>query len=108
MKLRKHKDNRTYKINWTERTPRVVETHVGRGGKTERVVTGGDFKPKLAVLVTGQNPTATLNAFLFGRDRTNILADIRQHYPEFCWRGCDTRVKATCVLGIVQPNLPTV
>lgn len=91
MKIRRHQGNKSYKITWFQRTPNA-----------------GGIHPQPSVYTIGQNPTATLNAFLFGRDRTNILADIRQHYPEFCWRGCDTRVKATCVLGIVQPNLPTV
>lgn len=78
MKLRKHKGNKHYKITWSQRTPRVIETHVGGGGKSERMVTGGELLPRQAVYTTGQNPTATLNAFLFGRDRYNIQARIEE------------------------------
>lgn len=71
MKLRKHQGNKFYKITWSQRTPK-------RGGKSERVVAGGGLILPRVVYTTGQNPTATLNAFLFGRDRTNIAARIEE------------------------------
>lgn len=78
MKLRKHKGNKHYKITWSQRTPRVVESHLNSDGTLRKVVTGGDFIQHRPVYTTGQNPTATLNAFLFGRDRYNITARIEE------------------------------
>ena len=74
MKLRKHKSNKNFKIRWSQRTPVVIETHVVRGsGATQKVVTGGELQPREAIIATGSNPTSVRNAFLFGRDRTNII-----------------------------------
>lgn len=78
MKLRKHKGNKHYKITWSQRTPRVVESHLNSDSTVRKVVIEGELVPKRPVYTTGQNPTATLNAFLFGRDRYNITARIEE------------------------------
>lgn len=82
MKLRKHKGNKLFKITWAQRTPVVIETHSNSDGTTRKVQRGGESQPRQSVIAEGHNPTSTLNAFLFGRDRTNILAQIREITPE--------------------------
>lgn len=84
MKIRKHRNNKTFRISFTTRTPNRTETHLNSDGTTRKVVVEGSVSPRQHVLATGSDQPSVLRAFLFGRDASNIALSI---YNPLVWTG---------------------
>lgn len=82
MKIRKHKNNRTFLITFSTRPASRTETHLNSDGTTRKVVTEGEFPLKLnRVWAIGSCWQSVRNAFLFGRDANNVATIVREAIP---------------------------
>lgn len=70
MKIRKHKSNRTFRIDFQTRPFPVVKNKANVGGWEQR---GAVLSQPQQILTVGISAGAVLNGFLFGRDRGNTL-----------------------------------
>lgn len=84
MKLRKHRNNKTFRISFTTRSPNRTETHLNSDGSTRKVVIEG-VESYGRVFATGSDEPSVLRAFLFGRDATNIRTSIFE--AQYVWTG---------------------
>lgn len=82
MKIRKHKNNRTFLITFSQRAPGRTETHLNSDGTSRKVVIENDFPLVVnRTWASGSCKQSVLKAFLTGRDVGNTVTIIREATP---------------------------